>query len=73
MILLYLNTLPFNISAINAHYLCVDFNECEDGTNSCDVNAECTNTDGSYTCSCLSGYSGDGVICMGMIPCTMMH
>ena len=30
-------------------------------TASCDMNAECTNTDGSYTCSCLAGYSGDGL------------
>ena len=42
-----------------------DINECEDGTNRCDVNAECTNTDGSYTCSCSSGYTGDGMNCAG--------
>ena len=42
-----------------------DLNECEDGADSCDVNAECTNTDGSYTCSCTSGYSGDGFMCNG--------
>ena len=29
------------------------------------MNAECTNTDGSYTCSCLAGYSGDGMTCSG--------
>ena len=28
--------------------------------NVCAGNAECTNTDGSYTCQCESGYGGDG-------------
>ena len=44
-----------------------DINECEVGTDSCDENAECNNTDGSYTCSCNTGYSGDGQSCMGML------
>ena len=43
-----------------------DINECEDDSDSCDENAECTNTDGSYTCSCTTGYSGDGRSCMGI-------
>ena len=42
-----------------------DINECDDGTASCNVNAECANTDGSYTCSCSSGYNGDGLTCTG--------
>ena len=45
--------------------VCTDIDECEDGTDSCGENADCTNTDGSYTCSCLSGYSGDGMTCDG--------
>ena len=28
--------------------------------NDCHVNATCTNTDGSYNCSCRNGTSGDG-------------
>ena len=27
----------------------------------CHVNANCTNTPGSYRCDCNTGYSGDGV------------
>ena len=42
-----------------------DIDECEAGIISCDTNAECTNTDGSYTCSCSSGFSGDGMSCVG--------
>ena len=48
-------------------FLQTDIDECEDGTDSCDENADCTNTDGGYTCSCLSGYSGDGMSCIGKI------
>ena len=35
------------------------------GTDSCDVNAECNNTEGSYFCTCNAGYSGDGFGCTG--------
>ena len=48
----------------------LDINECEAGTDGCSENADCTNTDGSYTCSCSSGYSGDGTSCVGMIAIT---
>ena len=55
-----------NIKYMNIyHHYCTDIDECDMETDSCDVNAECTNTDGSYTCSCLAGYSGDGMTCSG--------
>ena len=31
-----------------------DINECAEGTDRCDQT--CTDTDGSYTCSCDAGY-----------------
>ena len=31
----------------------------------CDENANCTNIDGSYNCSCNHGYEGDGFNCTG--------
>ena len=43
----------------------LDNNECADGTNNCHANATCTNTDGSFTCACNTGYSGNGVTCTG--------
>ena len=42
-----------------------DEDECQNGTHNCDVNAKCNNTIGSFTCTCLPGYSGDGVQCSG--------
>ena len=31
----------------------------------CHADANCTNTKGSFYCTCLNGYSGDGVLCAG--------
>ena len=58
----------------------VDINECESNTDNCNENADCTNTEGSFTCSCNPGYTGDGVSCTSkllhikifgsVLPCT---
>ena len=42
-----------------------DVNECDDQLHQCDIDAECHNTDGSYTCQCTNGYHGDGYVCTG--------
>ena len=42
-----------------------DNNECTLGTHNCHNNATCTNTDGSFTCACNTGYTGNGVTCSG--------
>ena len=48
-----------------------DHDECASANdNNCDSNATCTNTPGSFTCACNSGYSGDGLICAGKFDCT---
>ena len=42
----------------------VDINECG-GTNDCHANATCNNTIGCYTCTCDTGFTGDGENCTG--------
>ena len=50
-----------------------DINECESNdSNNCDENAQCTNTDGSYICTCNPGYSGDGVSCTSKLATTLL-
>ena len=48
-----------------AYYLSyLDFNECLDLP--CHIKGVCTNTVGSYQCTCQVGYNGNGIICEGM-------
>ena len=47
-------------------HLVPDIDECS-SENECHVNATCTNTVGSYNCTCKNGYKGDGVNCSGKI------
>ena len=59
----------FSIDSILAELLCflypmtADINECEMETDNCDDNATCTDTIGSFNCTCNHGYDGDGVNC----------
>ena len=47
----------------------VDINECASGTDNCDEDATCSNIPGSFVCTCNSGFSGDGVTCIELVPC----
>ena len=43
-----------------------DIDECANGgSDDCDLNALCTNTEGSYVCRCVKGFVGDGQMCVG--------
>ena len=44
-----------------------DIDECAESELSCDENADCVNTVGSYECVCNSGYTRDGFVCLGKI------
>ena len=43
-----------------------DIDECNESDYPCDPNANCTNIIGSFSCTCVTGYSGDGLTCNGM-------
>ena len=59
------NTLKVQSSSLLCYvHLVPDIDECS-FENECHVNATCTNTIGSYTYTCNSGYQGDGRNCAG--------
>ena len=41
-----------------------DDDECKNGLDNCSVNANCTNTIGSFECTCNDGFGGDGRTCI---------
>ena len=43
--------------------LFTDIDECALGTDNCDVNAVCSDTPGSFTCTCNEGFFWDGETC----------
>ncbi|XP_072048085.1 uncharacterized protein [Amphiura filiformis] len=48
----------------------IDIDECDRDKDNCNpVNGTCTNTIGSFTCSCIAGYDGDGIICTELNEC----
>jgi hypothetical protein len=51
----------------NIHYLFLhlDIDECFTGSHTCHANASCTDTIGSYTCTCFAGFTGNGTYCEG--------
>ena len=48
-------------------FMLLDIDECRNGSHDCDVNANCTNTNGSHSCTCKVGYTGKGESCQGKI------
>ena len=66
--------LSANLNIIIAFFTVSDVNECspdqlsveyQDLSHNCHPDANCTNTKGSFYCTCLTGYFGNGVICQG--------
>jgi len=46
-----------------AHLFFIDVDECVTEMDDCHVNATCNNTFGSFECTCVAGYEGNGVNC----------
>ena len=57
---------PSGYTSLSGSTSCSNINECFDGTHTCDPNASCQDTDGSFNCFCNAGYEGDGFACS---PC----
>ena len=55
----------------------IDIDECSISIdNDCDQHSNCTNIDGSFLCTCDSGYTGDGAFCKGkkvLLVCTKLY
>ncbi|XP_028415346.1 E-selectin-like [Dendronephthya gigantea] len=47
-----------------------DIDECALGTANCHYDATCVNTLYSYTCTCNTGYTGNGTVCSDVNECT---
>ena len=54
-----------------------DIDECLSNIPPCSPNGGCYNTMGSYSCSCNSGYTGNGTHCIGRTehiqPCNILY
>ena len=61
--LVYIWTVVGKVNISMCFFCNTDVNEC--ATSPCDANAACANTAGSYTCTCNSGYTGNGTSCTG--------
>ena len=44
----------------------LDINECSTNTDNCDGNATCTNNADNFTCTCNTGFEGNGLSCTGL-------
>ena len=68
---IYLNimrTLAFSTDiALFLFLTAPDVDECSWELHDCDTSAYCTNTNGSFECTCAMGYTGDGVTCAGLL------
>ena len=55
-----------NIECFFSNPCLLDIDECSIDPRPCDENADCANSDGSYSCTCKQGFTGNGTICEGM-------
>ena len=65
--------LNFNLGYTGRGFSCMDLDECVDtkgqpNTKTCE-NLACSNTEGSYECSCLKGYQGTPGNCTDIDEC----
>lgn len=68
-------TLGSSIGLANLEvWSCIDIQECDiRELNTCSVHSTCTNTKGSFLCSCNHGFKGDGINCQDIQECLQTH
>ena len=69
-----LSNFPFIYDAVQYLYfrfpfIPSDIDECSMDPSRCDNKADCFNTDGSYSCKCKQGFTGNGTVCEGIEHC----
>ena len=55
----------YDCTFIRTYVFSTDNDECTMGTDDCHNNAECTNREGDFSCTCTEGFSGNGTFCDG--------
>ena len=60
-----MNVKTYQVFNPKLSFLHLDINECSSLIDNCDSNAACTNIPGSFTCTCNSGFKGNGITCTG--------
>ena len=54
-------------------FFLTDYDECKDSElDKCNEKAKCTNTEGSYNCTCIDGYVGGWFYCQGMVAILLL-
>ena len=55
----------FSCIIIRASVIFADIDECATDMDNCAEQATCTDNEGSFTCTCNNGYTGNGIRCDG--------
>ena len=63
----------FIVVSTREFFLNTDIDECSEGIDDCDINSDCADTDGSFTCTCREGYLGNGTFCSSKILFIQCH
>ena len=59
----------FNFHVSTTIIMLTDYDECAQGENDCNENADCIDNEGDYSCECRKGYVGDGQTCNRKFVC----